>query len=182
MKSKPTPAQAMPLNLSSAVIRRGWQPGDPAQHWTPDRDQKKAVKFLLEHACAMILADPGVGKTSISLAAFKILKDQGVAKRALIIAPINPMNLVWPQELKRWLDFNHFTYQVLHGPDKEELLDNDCDINITNFESLQWLIDWEVVKVGKKFRVQVNPESATRYQRTIADKWPFTSATAAPRE
>lgn len=106
----------------------------------------------------MVLADPGVGKTSISLAAFKILKKMGVAKRALIVAPLRPLHLVWPQELKRWIDFHGFTHTILHGDNKDADLNLDVDIAMTNFEGLSWLLDWQAVKVGKKMQVTVNKE------------------------
>ena len=45
-----------------------------AEPWNPHDYMKKGVKWLLEHAAAGLFLDPGLGKTSITLAAFKMLK------------------------------------------------------------------------------------------------------------
>lgn len=108
--------------------------------WSPHAYQKKAVKFLLEHAAAALFLDPGLGKTSISLAAFSYLQKRKVADKALIIAPLRACHQVWPAEAAEWKDFNHLKVVVLHGPKKEELLEEDADIYVINPEGLEWLI------------------------------------------
>lgn len=82
-----------------------------------------------------------MGKTSITLAAIKILKQRGVLKKALIIAPLNPLLLTWPKELYLWLDFHGLTYAILHGPAKDQELQRDVDICFINPEGLEWLLD-----------------------------------------
>lgn len=59
-----------------------------SEPWKPHAYQKKAVKFLLEHACAALFLDPGLGKSSITLAALKLLKAKGMFNKALIVAPL----------------------------------------------------------------------------------------------
>jgi superfamily II DNA or RNA helicase len=59
-------------------------------YWEPHEYQKKAVKFLVENGSGQLWLDPGLGKTSITLEAFKILKAAGVVKKALILAPLRP--------------------------------------------------------------------------------------------
>lgn len=142
--------------LSPPSIQRGWQPGDPPEKWQPDADQRRGLKFLVEHASAGLLADVGVGKTSISLGAFKFLQKRGVASRALVVSPKRPMQLVWPQEIERWLDFNHFTYQILHGTEKGSRLNEEADLHFINFEGLAWLLDWDATKVNNKARVSLD--------------------------
>lgn len=131
-----------------------------AEPWTPDVQQKRAVKYLLEHAAAGLLLDPGFGKTAVTLAAFSFLKEQGVAERMLILAPARVMNLVWPAEVEKWRDFHHLKIVVLHGPDKERLLEEsmDADICVTNFESLPWLMNIETTphKSGRGKSVKVD--------------------------
>ena len=48
--------------------------------------KKKAVKFLVEHGSGQLWLDPGLGKTSITLETFKVLKAAGAIKKALIVA------------------------------------------------------------------------------------------------
>lgn len=122
---------ATQLSLRSKSLQR---------KWSPHVFQKKAVKFLLEHGAAALFLDPGLGKTSITLAAFSFLKKQGVASKALVIAPLRVCHQVWPAEGHKWTDFNHLKVVVLHGPNKEDLLEEDADVYCINPEGLEWLI------------------------------------------
>lgn len=109
--------------------------------WNPHAFQKKAIKFLIEHGGAGLFLDPGLGKTSISLGAIKILKKEGFVEHVLIIAPLRVCFSVWPKEIKKWKDFNGLTCTILHGSDKEKLLEEKSDIYLINPEGLQWLLD-----------------------------------------
>lgn len=115
--------------------------------WQPHAFQKKAVKFLLEHAASALLLDPGLGKTSITLAAIKLLKQKKVLDKVLLVAPLRVCHSVWPKELLKWTDFNGLKAVVLHGPNKEELLKTEADIYITNPEGLDWLLQVKKTKV-----------------------------------
>lgn len=111
-------------------------------HWTPNADQTLGVKMMLNQAAVGLFADPGVGKTSISLAAFKVLKNQGLAKKMLVAAPLFPAYNSWPGEIGKWAEFNGLTYTILHnkkGETKEQALERDVDIYIINYEGLLWL-------------------------------------------
>lgn len=108
--------------------------------WTPHQYQQNAIKFLLSHAAAGLFLDPGLGKTSIVLGAVKILKAQKLLKRVLVIAPLRVCYGVWPNEARKWLDFNGLRVKVLHGKDKNALVKQDADIYVINPEGLDWLI------------------------------------------
>src|SRR4030067_2703502 len=114
-----------------------------ARPWQPHAYQKKAVKFLLEHACAGLLLEPGLGKTSIVLAAIKVLKRQGLLNKVLVIAPRRVCYSVWPVEAQQWTDFTGLRVAVLHGPHKAEALQQDADIYVINPEGLDWLLGVE---------------------------------------
>lgn len=108
--------------------------------WLPLPYMKKAVKWLLEHACAALFLDPGLRKTSITLAAFSFLKKKKVARKMLVIAPLKACYRVWPPEIAKWKDFSHLKVVVLHGPKKAALLESDADVYCINPEGLEWLI------------------------------------------
>jgi SNF2 family DNA or RNA helicase len=113
---------------------------EKAVAWKPHGYQKKAVKFMLERACAALFLDPGLGKTSITLAALKILKSKGLIKKVLLIAPLRVCHLVWPREVEKWKDFHGLKVAVLHGKDKDEVLESsDADIFVINPAGLEWL-------------------------------------------
>ncbi len=128
--------------------------------WTPRRYQKKAVKFLLEHAAAALFLDPGLGKTAVTLGALKILKECGLIDRVLIVAPLRVCHSVWPGEINKWTDFAGLSYAVLHGPAKDDLLlHSDADIFLVNFEGLEWLLNVEKRRTKSgKIQVRVDIE------------------------
>ena len=98
-----------------------------AKSWRPHAYQKAAVKFCVGQGAAGLFLDPGLGKTSITLATFKVLKAQGLVKRMLVIAPLRPAYSVWPGEIARWADFNKLSWSILHGEGKGERLTPSCD-------------------------------------------------------
>lgn len=144
MSSKPTQL-SMTLSMPSSTP------------WLPKPYMKKAVKFLLEHAAAALFLDPGLGKTSITMAALKLLIKRKLVRKVLVLAPLQVCQLVWRQEAAKWTDFNGLRLVLLHGPDKDDLLEEDADIFIINYEGLDWLLNTEKVRLpsGKK-RVTVD--------------------------
>lgn len=113
------------------------------QSWTPRPYQMRALEKIMTQGPLGLLMKPGLGKTSVSLAGFTILKKKGLVSRMLLIAPLRPCYKVWPDEIKKWLNFNHLTYTILHGPDKLKNLQQDVDIYIINPEGLKWLFQWK---------------------------------------
>lgn len=127
------------------------------KRWKPHNYQKEAIQFLLEHAAAALFLDPGLGKTSITLAAIKILKKAGVLNKVLVIAPLRVCHSVWPAEVKKWRDFKQLKVVVLHGPKKNELLNQEADIYVINPEGLDWLLQVRKVKTpAGKTKVSVD--------------------------
>lgn len=126
--------------------------------WKPHKYQKKALKFLLEHACGALFLDPGLGKTSITFAAIKFLKAKKVLNKVLVIAPLRPCYEVWPEELKKWTDFKNLKIEVLHGPGKDAALKRKADIYVINPEGLEWLLQATKTKSPNtgKTKVEVN--------------------------
>jgi hypothetical protein len=108
--------------------------------WIPHLYQKKAVKFLLKHGAAGLFLKPGLGKTSITYAAIKLMLKAEVASKILIIAPLRVAHSTWPGELDKWLDFAKIKVVVLHGKHKEELLKQDADVYVINPAGLDWLL------------------------------------------
>lgn len=125
--------------------------------WTPHAYQKKAVKFLLEHAAAALFLDPGLGKTSIVLAAIKFLIKRKIINKVLLIAPLRVCYSVWPREVEKWSDFHGLRIEILHGPKKDEALNREADIYVINPEGLDWLLQVEKTKTSQgKTRVSVD--------------------------
>lgn len=114
--------------------------------WTPHDYQKEIERFMLKHPCVLILAEPGLGKTSPTLDVIVRLKKAGTIKITLVVAPLRPCYSVWTKdhedgEIRKWAQFNHLRVVLLHGPDKAARLEEDADIYVINPEGLQWLVD-----------------------------------------
>lgn len=121
---------------------------DAGLAWQPAAYMRRAVRFLLEHAAGGLLFDPGMRKTSICLAAIKILRAEGLLRRVLVLAPLRPCYEVWSSanpasETRKWQDFHDLGCVVLHGPHKERLLREGLRRQATLFainpEGLPWL-------------------------------------------
>ena len=123
--------QSKPLSNNSNYV----------QAWAPHPYQKKAIKFLLQHGAAGLFLDPGLGKTSVCLAAVKVLKTEKLLGRVLVIAPLRVCYSVWPKELKKWTNFQKLSCSILHGSKKESALKEKADIYLINPEGLPWLIN-----------------------------------------
>lgn len=127
--------------------------------WVPLRYMQRGVDFLTGQGSAALFWDPGMRKTSVTLAAFSRLKAEGLAHRMLVVAPLRVCQLVWPAEGRKWTQFRDLTFCFLHGPKKEALLrDSDADITLINPEGIPWLVQqffgrrdlpWDVVTIDE---------------------------------
>lgn len=138
------------------------------QPWVPEEYQLSAVQFLLDHAAAGVFLSPGLRKTSITLAAIKILQREKQISRVLIIAPLRVCFSVWPKEVAKWKDFSHLKVEILHGKDKDEALKRDADIYLINPEGLEWLLGVTKTKEPGKKRAVIKYD-LTRFKQLNAD-------------
>lgn len=130
-----------------------------SESWKPHAYEKLGVEFLVKQACAGLFWDPGLGKTSTTLAAITVLLHKRYIHRVLVISPLRPAQVVWPGELEKWTEFNKLRMVVLHGPKKEQLLATDADIYVINPEGLHWLfrhkwkdLDFDMLVVDESTR------------------------------
>lgn len=110
--------------------------------FVPHQYQRDAIEFLKQHKCAALFADPGLGKTGIllSLIAELYFSEQTLCP-ALVIAPKRVTQVVWPGEIQKfWRSFGYLSYQILHGPDKEQRLIEPSDLYILNVENIFWAL------------------------------------------
>ena len=107
--------------------------------WNPHQYQKKAIKFGLNTLASALWLSPGLGKTTITMAIYKMLKLQKQTIGALVIAPLRVCHSTWPQQAAYWDDFKHLKVQILHGPDKAKNLRESADLYLINPEGLEWL-------------------------------------------
>lgn len=135
--------------------------------YTPHAYQRTAIRFMVSQAAGGLFLDPGLGKTSTTLAAFKILRDKGYVRRLLVIAPLRPAHSVWPGEAAKWDEFRGLTVAVLHGPRKGDLLRSDAEVCAINPEGLTWLAQQPEID---SFDMLVVDES-TRFKHTNTQRF-----------
>lgn len=121
---------------------------------------------MISRGGAGLFMEPGLGKTSVVLAAFKILKDKGMVKRMLVIAPRRVMRMVWPDEISKWSQFENLNFAILHGNDKDVLSTMDADIYIINPEGLRWFMTSGAYERVKADVLCVDELSKFKHSRT----------------
>lgn len=129
--------------------------------YTPHDYQKKAIKFCVSQGAGGLFLDPGLGKSSVSLATYLVLKGKGLVDSVLIIAPMRVCYSVWPKEIAKWVDFNGLTYEVLHGPKKNDALLRKADVYLINPEGLEWYF-----KNVKKLPQMLVIDESTRFKNS----------------
>lgn len=135
----------------------------------PHKYQREAIQFVVERGAAGLLLDPGLGKTRVTLDAFRILRAKHIVDRMLVIAPLRPCYSVWPAEIEKWAELEGLTCAVLHGPHKEENLLKRADVDVVNPEGLPWLFAQKTLSkindAGWPWSILVIDES-TRFKHT----------------
>jgi hypothetical protein len=135
---KNLPADLVPRAVAENMVE--WR--REAKPWHPHDYQGRSLKFVLENAFSGLLLDPGMGKTSITLAEIKVLLKKKLIKRALVVAPLRACYDVWPAEVCDWTDFKDLRVALLHGPSKDKVLRQlqpGHQICLINPEGVPWL-------------------------------------------
>ena len=125
--------------------------------WKPHGYQERGIEWLTHRISAALFLAPGMGKTSITLAAILKLQEEKLAKRVLILAPLTVCVTTWDTEPKKWDQFQKLKIGSAHGPNKQQVLkDPSYDIVIMNYDGLAWSAP--ILAKGHKFDVLVCDE------------------------
>lgn len=130
----------VPKSVAAIMARRRAE----AKAWKPWGYQEWGLKLMLEDPRCGLLLDPGMGKSSTTLAAIKILLKRRLIKRALVLAPLRAVYDVWPMEAVDWSDFHNLGVAILHGPGKDKALRQLTPAHqlcLMNPEGADWLFD-----------------------------------------
>ena len=126
--------------------------------FTPYAYQQQIIEHILENPRAAAWAGMGMGKTSSTLYAMKALSliEQG---KVLVVAPLRVAQSTWPDEVKKWDDFNGITISPIVGNPKQRkaALNKNADIYTINYENLPWLV--ETLGVKWPFNIVIADES-----------------------
>lgn len=114
--------------------------------------------YIEDFKGAGILADPGLGKTYITLELIRKLKAMRVVKDILLIAPIDVVYRTWPHEIEK---FGYdFTTSIIHSgggnaaAKRLKALEAPADIHMINPKGLMWLskvgrVKWDLLIVDE---------------------------------
>lgn len=108
--------------------------------WVPHAYQERGIDWIITHPEGALFLPPGLGKTSITLAAFVKLRSFGYNFRMLVLAPLRVCQTTWQTEHFKWAQFAHLKIGLAHGPDKERILmDPQYDIVVVNYDGIAWM-------------------------------------------
>lgn len=149
--------------------------------FAPMAAQRETVRFLTAHNRAYCLNDLGTGKTLSALWAFDFLREQGLAKRLLVVAPLSTMERTWGDEIFR--HFPHLHFVTLHGTsDRRRML-------LRNPAADVFIINHDGVKVIKEALVErtdldtiIIDELAQVARNSQTDRWKALKALIDKRE
>lgn len=112
-----------------------------SEPWVPLPYMQRAVDFLATHYSAGLPLKPGGRKTSITLAAFQRLRQEGKARTMLVVAPLRVARQVWRQEAAKWDQFRDLEFALVAGDVKSrtKALKSGADVYLINYENLVWL-------------------------------------------
>lgn len=122
--------------------------------YTPRDYQSRAIGFGVEQTAngggVAYFLDPGLGKTSITLALLKLLREFRKAGPALIVAPLRVVYSVWRQECELWQQFDYNRVSIIHGTpvQRVDALNTDADLYLINAEGVPWLTRHLITEAG----------------------------------
>lgn len=102
--------------------------------------QEYCVGFLEQHDKALLLLEPGLGKTLITLTHLADQKTLGKLGRVLVIAPLSVAKHTWSAEIEKWE--TGLTYSLVLGDKKARVdaLGRAADVYVINKENVPWLV------------------------------------------
>jgi SNF2 family DNA or RNA helicase len=112
------------------------------QQYNPLPFQQKAISLVCGKQGSALLLDPGMGKTAITLASICVLQHHKAIEASLVIVPLRPMYLTWPNEVAKWQQFSHLKVSIIHGTAAQRLaaLEVKADVYLINPENVAWLV------------------------------------------
>lgn len=130
--------------------------------FTPRPYQRVALDFLLNAPRCALWAGMGLGKTSAVLSVLDILYNLGGETHpTLILAPKRVAAHTWPDEARKWRQFQSLEVSPVLGTPAQRLaaLKRDVPIFTINYDNIPWLVE----HYGDRwpFRTLV-PDEATR--------------------
>ena len=105
--------------------------------------QLAAARFLLERDAGALFASVGTGKSVMSMTAFAAALYAGIARRALVVAPLAVAKFTWASEFRKWAHLQHLRVSLVVGTptQRQAALEADADLYVVNFDVLTKVLD-----------------------------------------
>lgn len=105
--------------------------------------QNFSIDFILDHPCAALFLDCGLGKTIITLTAIRELIDEGEISRVLVVGPLRIARDVWADEARKWEHLSDLTVAVAVGTAQERLaaVKSDAQVVTIGRDNIDWLVN-----------------------------------------
>lgn len=101
------------------------------------------MEWLVEHERAGLFMGMGLGKTGSAIMAWLTLHALGESQAALVVAPLRVCNLTWPNELRKWKQFQTIQFANLRTKEGMARFNRrDAHLYLTNWEMLPALARW----------------------------------------
>ena len=141
------------------------------QEWVPQPHQQKALNLLTSVANGGLFLDPGMGKTSIILEAFRRFKEQGQVDKLIVFAPLRVASVAWPGELSKWSNFQDLTSTLVWGSKKDRRLEDDVDIYLINHEFLNTRSVANLPPLLEKHRCMLVVDESTAFKNPSSKRF-----------
>ncbi len=119
-----------------------------AREFTPSADQRAMAEHLLAGPRRGLWAAMGTGKTSGTLLTLDAMLLSGAtSKPTLVLAPLRVAQSTWPDEARKWRQFQHLEIEPIVGDARARaaVLANAqagrSPIYTMNYDNLQWLME-----------------------------------------
>jgi len=104
-------------------------------------NQEKAIYFLYDNPSALLIAPTGTGKTAVALAAIQERIDNGINKRAIVVAPPKVINN-WPIEAVKWESTLNLALLTGNPTERAAMVnDQTKDVLIVSLNNLNSLLE-----------------------------------------
>lgn len=130
--------------------------------FAPHPYQARAIQYVLGHPACALWVEPGLGKTSIVLAAASTLLERFEVLRILVVAPLRVAASTWPDEAQKW-GFP-VRVRVIRGTPTQRrrlIAEPGADLWTINYELLPWLVaeqgrawPWDMVVLDEASKVK----------------------------
>jgi hypothetical protein len=126
------------------------RPVPPRRVFNPRPWQPAMIDFAISKKRGNLLAKMGVGKSSAMLSVIDTLISTGEVRKVLVIAPLRVARATWPDEVRRWTQFESLIVQPVTGMlnhRKAAMKNTEAHIFTINYDILPWLVEF----LGRKW-------------------------------